>query len=132
MSKIKVVIDRAKWRCGGEEGCSFSRGAGLVALRNEDGYQCCLGFVTAAVKPELCILNIGHPRILCTDVPELVERRGNLFVETSLTAQAIAINDNRFSSDEKRERQLLELFKDSPYELEFVGEYNERQDQSDD
>jgi hypothetical protein len=122
--KIKVVIDRAKWRCGGEKGCSFSRGAGPVALRNEAGYQCCLGFVTAAVKPELCILDIGHPRTLCTDVPELVERHGNLFVNTSLTAQAIAINDNCFLPDEKRERQLLDLFRDTGYELEFTGDYS--------
>jgi hypothetical protein len=42
------------------------------------------------------------------------------------------INDDTFDRPEEKESRLLALFEDSPYVLEFVGEYDERKDQSDD
>jgi hypothetical protein len=136
MTKTKVTIDRAKWRCGGECG-DFANGKGQTKLLNHEGYMCCLGFITAAANPELNILEKGEPDDLKTTVPELTclsldfafSSRG--WLNTNLTVAAIAINDSETLTAQEREEQLLELFKNSLYELEFVGEYEAKENTHD-
>ena len=38
---MEFIIDRSKWRCGGQG--KNSRGKGSVKLLNNEGFMCCLG-----------------------------------------------------------------------------------------
>lgn len=126
--KTKVKIDRAKWRCGGDDG-EFINGKGQTKLLNGKGYMCCLGFVTAAAAPELSILEREEPDELNWPVPGLTYPDASMhWKNTKLTFAAIAINDSGLLQPQEREARLLELFEDSPYELEFVGEYEAKED----
>lgn len=127
-AKTKVTIDHAKWRCGGDDG-EFSNGKGQTKLLNCEGYMCCLGFVTAAANPELSILERAEPDELRASVWGLTCPDASiLWKNTELTFAAIAINDSELLQPQEREERLLELFEDSPYELEFVGEYEAKED----
>jgi hypothetical protein len=129
--KIKVLIDRSKWRCG-DDGRERA-GVGSTKLLNREGYMCCLGFITRAVYPDLRIQDVLYPMNLGCIVPGLSEKGTfcdgpDALTDTELTMRAVSINDSKRLTREGREQQLLELFEDSPYALEFVGEYNERKD----
>lgn len=125
--KTKVTIDRSKWRCGQDS--AESAGKGLTMLLNAEGYMCCLGFVTRVVYPDLHIQNVFYPMQLGCIVPGLSEKcersyfYTNNLRDTGLAERAALINDSKTLTRKQREEQLLELFKDSLYELEFVGDY---------
>jgi hypothetical protein len=130
--RIKVVIDRAKWRTGGAAG---GEGAGArmaqfgsTQLRNKEGFQCCLGFIVAQTRPEIPILGIEDPENCGCIIEGLTYEVAGWPQNTNLTMDAIKINDESTLTNAQREQQLLELFKDSLYELEFVGEYHVRKD----
>jgi hypothetical protein len=125
--KIKVVIDRAKWRTGGVAGDRVAQ-FGKTRLRNDLGYCCCLGFIVAQTRPELPILGIEDPEDCGCIIEGLTYEVAGWPRNTKLTWDAIAINDKPTLTNTRRERQLLELFEDSPYALEFVGEYHVRKD----
>ena len=120
--KIKVTIDRSKWRTGGDEGGREAQ-FGKTRLRNDLDYYCCLGFIVAQTRPELPILDIEDPAGCACTIEGLTCDVAGWPRNTELTWDAIAINDGSTLTNTKRERQLLELFEDSPYQLEFVGEY---------
>jgi hypothetical protein len=124
-SKLKVTIDRAKWRCGGECG-DLVRGKGPTKLLNCSGYMCCLGFITAAADPEINIFEKEEPCDLKTLVPGLTypNPTTRYWKNTSLTRAAIDLNDNGVLMPHEREEALLKLFEDSAYQLEFVGKYS--------
>lgn len=122
MSKIRVVIDRAKWRTG-DIGPNKT-GAGGTYLKNSEGYKCCLGFICEAVKPELDFLLVAQPGDLTSPVEGLnmLECAENdRYWNTQLSLKAMNINDDGSLLLFERELKLQELFKDSPYELEFVN-----------
>ena len=124
--KIKVTIDRAKWRTGDDGLCRT--GLGRTQLRNKEGFQCCLGFIVAQTRPELPILGIEDPEGCACTIEGLTYEVAGWPRNTKLVLDAMTVNDNKYISLAEREQWLLELFEDSPYELEFVGEYNERKD----
>ena len=131
-SKLKVTIDRAKWRCGGDGGPN-GNGAGDTQLLNDSGYMCCLGFIAREANSDLELLGASEPDDLKEPIWGLsIPKPGSVRLKnTKLTFDAIRVNDDEELSFEEREAKLLELFKDSPYELEFVGQY-ENQDKSED
>jgi len=127
--KIKVTIDRSKWRTG-LNGTSAS-GRGDTYLLNDEGFMCCLGFCSLATgvsKSEM--LNEPLPdwvRIKnkknINGFDSLVYINENLeYTSTDLSFKAAKIND---SPDDRatKEQQLLELFKDTEFDIEFIGEY---------
>jgi hypothetical protein len=127
--KIKVVIDRAKWRTG-----LFSAnrtGAGLTRLLNVGGYMCCLGFCCRAAGVSADdLMNRGKPSDLLRCLKLSLLRLQPLFMRVSgeqlnsdLALMAININDCTTTTPTEKEQKLLELFKDSGFELEFTGEY---------
>jgi hypothetical protein len=134
MQKIKVVIDRAKWRTGA--GGAHESGIGRTQLLNDSGFQCCLGFCVRAAVPNANILGVHMPAGLAGSIPELSEpnliSRSNYSKNTVLANRAATINDDRFLRRAEREAELLELFRDSIYAIEFFGEYTNAKDQSDD
>lgn len=123
--KIKVTIDRSKWRTGCfREG--IATGQGYTKLLNKEGFMCCLGFVCEAAGVHSDdLLQVENPYELGVDVPELTEwLHGHVYDDSELSLSAIEINDDPDLRASEKEQKLLELFKDSPYELEFVGEYS--------
>jgi hypothetical protein len=130
--KIKVVIDRAKWRTGMHS--VNHTGTGDTELLNSDGYMCCLGFCCqAAGILDAAISGINAPSDLCKVDKEAEKKIGSLVtnvinhpLNSRLSRAAMAINDNEYSTASEKEEKLLELFKDSAFELEFIGEYPEK------
>lgn len=114
--KTKYTVDRSNWRCGGRYGDdSVSHGTGATQLLNEEGFMCCLGFVTRQLLPDVEILGVYQPRDI--DVKYLLNKN------TKLSQDAMCINDDSGMPYEERERRLTELFKRHGYELEFIGKY---------
>jgi hypothetical protein len=123
--KIKVTIDRSKWRTGADS--IYSTGNGATCLLNSQGFMCCLGFCSKALGIEDAVmLNKNYPSNIYCKVLEnskLVFNAAYEKFDTNLTSAAVVINDFSFSSPETKEEELLELFNDSVFELEFIGEY---------
>lgn len=121
---MKFTVDRSKWRFGG--GKHFDT-KGETQLLNNRGYMCCLGF---------CMKQLGLDDNLIRDkaAPANVMLKHNDFVScgpygtiknSSLSMEAMRINDNDNISGPERERRLIELFSEHGHEIEFVGEYPE-------
>lgn len=127
MGKKKVSIYRRNWRTGGDQGDREAQ-FGITRLRNDMDYYCCLGFIVAQTRPDLHILDIADPEGCSADIEGLTCDVAGHWRNTALAWDAIQINDEPAITNAQRERQLLELFQDSPYELEFVGEYHVRKD----
>ena len=126
--KIKVVIDRAKWRTGGSS--RYHTGAGDTMLENDGGYMCCLGFCIKALGDTYQTMGYSHPadlQVLLPDLTQLYDEHWEI-ENTPLAHAAVEINDCGYNSASNKERRLLELFENSVYELEFVGEYHVRED----
>ena len=116
--KIDVVVKRRTW----------ARGSRLPTNRllGSDGMRCCLGFVMQAEGytddellghslPARSALECGRLTGLCVQWGD----QESLVVDTALADQAMGVNDSASLSDAERERRLLKLFKDSPYNLRF-------------
>lgn len=116
--KKEIIIDRSKWRTGADS-CN-STGTGSTLLLNDEGYKCCLGFVTQqatkkAIKNKLSPASCGY------NVPDLTINGAN----TTLTSEAMRINDSVKTTPEEKEKALKKLFKNnSRYKLKFVGKYS--------
>jgi hypothetical protein len=127
--KIKVTIDRSKWRTGsfGE----FASGRGDTSLLNDEGFMCCLGFCSLAVGvTESEMLNKTLPHWLRSQsngLDSLVYQIDGCFgIEsrsTDLSIEAAKINDSNTIDRATKEKQLLELFKDTDFDIEFIGDY---------
>lgn len=120
--KIKITIDRSKW-------CTPRCGKGSAALLNPEGFMCCLGFIALHHMKgrEAKIRERAMPRDCLTpdDAPALVMSEIDDFsrhLNTDLSLGAAQINDDEHTNLDDKERNLLNLFKNTPYELEFVGE----------
>ena len=114
MKKHKIVIDRSKWRTGGDG--SNRTGIGRVVLKNEEGYKCCLGFMTEQLVPEADIFGACNPAQCASNVPCLVEDEQNLMIVN----HAIKINDAYSITPTQKENALKELFGPTEIELEFI------------
>jgi hypothetical protein len=130
MEKIKVVIDRSKWRTGGKG--SNSTGEGNTRLLNQEGFMCCLGFCCQAAGVSVADLyDTVLPHFLQVDLREALPGLKALIVrETgdSLSSRASIINDYLDTTPDQKEQKLLELFKDSEFEIEFTGDYPKKEE----
>lgn len=134
--KIKVQIDRAHWRKGGKD---YDNLYGETLLKNSKGYMCCLGFIGEALGQDLSdgsatpyhTITSRDRRGALTEGkehwPELTESNEYGITDTSLAGEAMELNDVKGIENEVREARILEVFEDSIYEIEFVGEYPERE-----
>lgn len=131
--KIKVVIDRARWRTGADS--MKATGLGPNLLKNDEGFLCCLGFCIEALNTargtNLDILGHGTPEDLECAVPYLADMVPDrdiggidLIAEnTELSEIAMQINDSATIPSAQKEEQLKDLFSDSVFELEFINDY---------
>jgi hypothetical protein len=139
--KIKVTIDRSKWRTGGNYPSATGTGL-LTRLLNDEGSMCCLGFCCkAAGCSDKDIRYMTTPADIYRRNPDYSslgstvsfllfdtfcsEKDGYSWVkDSSLVYSAVQINDGTLPRESKEQR-LLELFKDSSFEIEFTGEYTD-------
>ena len=143
---MRFVVNRSKWRCGGYKTHDFlsppdlstGHGRGLVSLLNDQGYMCCLGFVGTQLgcperllfgKGEPCetkhfregILGRYEPGTPPTDAYDSGEEE--MWLNTNLSSEAMAINDDNLSLLDDKEQELIVLFEEYGHELVFEGEY---------
>lgn len=121
MKKDYLIIDRAKWRTGGNS--TIRTGEGSTALLNLDGFMCCLGFRCHQMGiPKKELLGRGVPEALSKnwDIPDLVNEIGS---DTDFTDTAIEINDDRDITREEREKEITEHFATIGVTVEFKGKY---------
>ena len=131
-----IVIDRSKWRTGGDDepkyGYNDNRtGIGETSLRNDDGCLCCLGFITEHLIPDYGLESDDHKPSSCSvSIPHLsytdnslLSHNSSLQQNTELANQAMAINDDIDTTPEEKEELLKELFK-GIFNLEFINEFN--------
>lgn len=129
MTRPVIVIDRAKWRCGGESGWTpYQHGLGDTALLNDEGYMCCLGFACRQLAPYADVLRIGEPADVDPDecgalVPFLLCAENDGFASTVLTRAAMKANDEPSSTHLEREWRVAEAFHKGGLGVSFVGEY---------
>lgn len=133
---MKFVIDRAKWR-GGSNG-PHRRGPGRTALLNEQGGQCCLGFVCEQMGvPREALRNVSTPaglsdEVVPTELTQLLRFKIEphmLYDPTdhhSLEEQLLVLNDDADGgvTPEKRESEITRLLAAAGHEVEFVGRYS--------
>lgn len=137
--KPLVVIDRAKWRTGGDG--TKSTGKGHTLLLNPRGYMCCLGFACTQhgiTVDELKACNYpGSPAALVgkklqappSDVVKQLAYVGPFGAgdNTRITCQLIAVNDSGHTTAAEKEvllqEKLLDFGKHAPFRVEFIGEY---------
>lgn len=127
---MKFVIDRSKWRCGGE-GETSRIGKGDTQLMNAEGFMCCLGQVACqlGVDPEALDM-LGEPEEIKAyeDIDilawEAYERESGppQRRNTPLSVKAMTINDDEHKTIEEREADLVALFAGEGHELVFAGE----------
>lgn len=121
MKKDYLIIDRAKWRTGGEG--IHKTGEGNTVLLNDEGYMCCLGFRCEQMGiPEKLLLNVGMPSGLYNsyDIPDLINELGK---NSEFAVQAVKINDDGEPSPKEREKAITKHFKTIGVTVEFKGRY---------
>ena len=137
MKRKKIYIDRSKWRTGGipttikESGArkAYRTGKGRTQLQNKEGYMCCLGFIINQSCPNADIELATDPNDTNEIIPGLTILDQFSYTKcirnTDLSGLAMLINDDCTLTPRKKELKLRTLFKDSPYQLVFEGEYTE-------
>ena len=125
---MKFVIDRSKWRCGGNglNSCGF----GPTNLLNNQKYMCCLGqmCVQLGIK-EKDISNHGNPEMIHQLIPILTKKTEYFdddcidVEDTRFASLAININDDELLTPEERERKLKSLASKFKHTITFKGKY---------
>lgn len=123
----KFTINRAIWRCGTGDYPNNTHGLGGTSLLNDEGYMCCLGMVCEQVGvPKSALFESTYPtNVNLDDYQDLIHLLRDGRSLSDLSANAIRINDDRFTTRTQKESLLKQEFLRHNYELEFVGEYNE-------
>jgi hypothetical protein len=125
MNKIKVIVDRSKWKNSANKNPRIKNFP--TYMYGPDGCKCILGFVCATIagdKPEY--IRSGSPEDMPVEIPELtLETPWNPLRprrNTLLALEVMEINDGKDIPLDKKESLLKDLFDKTRYELVFVGE----------
>lgn len=117
----KFTIVKSKWKNG-----SYRKAErGSASLLNNQGYMCCLGFITNQCGVDNSeLLHVPDPEELREElhvkIPFLIKTEGPDAFNSDLAKDAIAINDEPSYSEEVRIALLTDLFRKYDIELEFV------------
>lgn len=124
----KLILDVSKWRCGGEKESLNRLGEGATNLLNHEGYMCCLGqFALQLGATEDNIRNIGVPEettILIEPLNELLEETDCIegrYYNTTLSNEAVTINDDENTTPLAKIEKLKELFANHGYEIDVIN-----------
>lgn len=126
----KLIIDRSKWRCGGNEP-KIVRLKGLTSLYNDKGFSCCLGFYCRKIGGirNNVLLDTGTPDKLkirnFTKIELLISRGSSdeMYCDSKFTENAIEINDDPKLSNEEREAAIIKHFKNAGVKVVFKNKY---------
>ncbi len=122
----KLIVNRSKWRSGDGMTQKRSSGKGEIRLLNNEGYMCCLGFACKQFGDleDKHILHLDSPKQAYTAIEKLSNHVFHDCVQnTSLSKQAMTINDDSLLTREEREKELKALFSKFHVDLSFVGKY---------
>ncbi len=118
MNEKVLIIDRSKWRRGGDV---YNITHGSTALLNDHGLMCCLGFDALACGVSVRELaHIGDPAELTMMVYELPpdymgSRLASVapddFDNAPIVLRAIKVNDDAQITDAEREAKLIPILK---------------------
>lgn len=123
-----LILDYSKWRCGGNRGENIL-GEGETSLHNIQDFECCLGQFALQLNSKLSvkdIMEVGIPSALSYEVEGLnypIEGSNNDgdFEDTQLSESAMDINDNSYTTPEKKIEHLKELFRTKGYEINVIN-----------
>lgn len=121
---IKVLkINRSKWRTGKDS--KHSKGIGDTELLNNEGFMCCLGFLSLQEGiPKEKILEVSTPYELGQEaedkLPYLLDtfKLNNKFCKT-----AMGINDSIRTTAEEKEERITKHFAKKGIKVVFTGKY---------
>lgn len=124
----ELIIDRSKWRFGGDhDGCDEKYGS--TELLNSKGYMCCLGFFSKDLckVPKKYLKGVPTPECIHYKHKSKVHRFLNKDILKAYTFWDTAIGINDVFRGEKEERELLiiNLFKEIGVSVSFINEYPE-------
>lgn len=117
---MNFIIDRSKWRCGGDHVHKNQKGIGATYLLNKEGFMCCLGQVAKQEGfSQEDILNKHEPKNLnpIKDSITINKDGGN----SDLANKAININDDFDMSLPERESRLKKIFNSYGHTIKFTG-----------
>lgn len=123
----QLIIDRSKWRTGGNGKYKTGKGATTYLLHPVNDNMCCLGFACEQIGVDLNAIRSEYaPKDLGIKIPGLVKKTflRNKIVATDLTTDAIHINDNSSTTPAEKELLLTERFAKEGIEVIFTGEYD--------
>jgi hypothetical protein len=130
-TKKTLIIDRSKWRTGGDEESKNRTGKGKTKLLNGYGSMCCLGFDAKRCGiPLKNLLGVAQPegiikKYVCK-IPHLIKSDG-LFetdVNTKFAERAMDINDDDYLTPKDRELRIKKHFKTIGINVKFINKYN--------
>lgn len=124
-----LILDYSTWRCGGDG--PHKVGEGVTALLNKEGFYCCLGQFSPQLNfyiKEKDMLDVGIPDDLGVCVQDLAyeveDEHGDTgnYRSTTLTEEAISINDTTSSSPNEKITQLKDLFSKYDYDIQVINQ----------
>jgi hypothetical protein len=116
----KLILDYSKWICGA--GGSHQVGKGEVALKNDEGFCCCLGLFSIQMGvSEDELFRKGEPAELDTLIPLFAHEGLVGKINSGLSLDAISINDDTKTTPEYKIERLTELFSYEGIELEVIN-----------
>jgi hypothetical protein len=124
------VIDRSKWRCGGDTNDNATAGLGETALLNNEGFMCCLGHIARQLKwPKDLLLDEGYPACAASQLGGKKVNKSILiskdvdgeYDDSEFTTGAVKINDDGKTSVKEKEKLIKALGKKHGLNIKFVG-----------
>jgi len=119
-----LILDYSKWRCGGR-GRKNRLGRGETRLGNKEGFQCCLGQFSLQLNKSLTSKDIkdkATPALLGKVIsPLTVLINDKVTVNTTLSSNAMSINDSQKMTIEQKITALRELFGSKDYKIRVIN-----------
>lgn len=130
-TKKTLIIDRSKWRTGGDEESKNRTGKGKTKLLNGYGSMCCLGF--EAKRCGIPLKNLFGVEMPDGIIKKYTRKISHLVVHheffghsanTGFAIYAMDINDDCDFTAKDREIKIKEHFKTIGINVKFINKYN--------
>lgn len=135
---MEFTVDRSKWVCGDADPIN-GRGKGGTSMLNEESFMCCLGHVQLQINPKVELFRCATPSDTYNNMkidkkkykkeasPEKIEENPLIedfytgTMDSSLSNEAICINDDKELNLPQREKALREVFAEYGHKIKFIG-----------
>lgn len=118
-----LKLDYNTWRCGGSIGKNVL-GKGQVALLNDEGYMCCLGQFSLQLNKTIKkedMRSYSSPISLNKSIELLTEQQPYGRINSTLSSNAMGINDNPHTTPEEKIKALKKLFTKEGYKISVIN-----------